>query len=273
MKSFRIASVFVAAAFVAAGCGRASSEPSGLSPERQRAVRETLHREIQPVALKNCDLKRYGSKHDGGYLMCANLTPGVEAAYSYGIDQEDNWGCDVARELSVPLHQYDCFTEHRPQCPAGANVTFHDECVGPITERKEGQPFDTIANQITKNGDSGKSILLKIDVEGAEWDSLMATPDAVLDRIVQMPMELHGVNDQRFVDTIQKLKRTFYVVNLNYNNWACTADAAPLLSTAYQVLLVNKRVGVLDPSVTPPAPLSPLNAPDNARQPECAPSP
>jgi hypothetical protein len=240
---------------------------------RERAIRDALFKELQPVALKNCTFKRYGGKNDGGYLMCANLLNTVESAYSYGIDREDNWGCQVSRELAVRVHQYDCFTEHRPACD-GVKFFFHDECVGPRTETSNGQPFDTIPNQIQKNGDAGKDILLKIDVEGAEWASLMATPAAVLDRIVQMPMELHGANEQRFVDTIRKLKQTFYIVNLHYNNWACTGDLAPLRSHAYQVLLVNKRVGVLDPSVTPPAPSSPLNAPDNPKGSECsAPSP
>jgi hypothetical protein len=246
---------------------------SATQAKRQRAVREALFKELQPVALKNCTLKRYGSKNDGGYLMCANLLRTVESAYSYGIDREDNWGCQVSRDLAVPVHQYDCFTEHRPTCP-GVKFFFHDECVGPRKQTSGGQPFDTIPNQIQKNGDAGKDIVVKIDVEGAEWDSLMATPNDVLDRIVQMPMELHGANEQRFVDTLRKLKQTFYVVNLHYNNWACTGEVVPLRAWAYQVLLVNKRLGVLDSSVTPPAPSSPLNAPDNPRAPECsAPSP
>jgi hypothetical protein len=236
-----------------------------------RAVREALFAEIEPVALKNCTFKRYGSTNDGGYLMCENLISGIESAYSYGIDREDNWGCDVSKQFSVPIHQYDCFTTHRPAC-AGGTFVFHDECVGPRNETIEGQPFDTIANQIQKNGDSGKRILLKIDVEGAEWDSLMQTPDSVLERIDQMPMELHGVNRPRFLETIRKLKRTFYIVNLHYNNWGCSGEIAPFLAPAYQVLLVNKRVGVLDPSVPAPAPPSPLNAPDNPKRPECRPA-
>jgi hypothetical protein len=235
---------------------------------RVRAVREAIARELEPVGLNNCTFKRYGSSNDGGYLMCENLIKGIESAYSYGIDREDNWGCDVSKQFSVPVHQYDCFTPHRPAC-AGGKTIFHDECVGPKAETIGGQPFDSISNQIQKNGDAGKRILLKIDVEGAEWDSLMATPDALLERIDQIPMELHGTDEQRFLDTIRKLKRTFDVVNLHYNNWACSPDAAPLLAKAYQVLLVNKRVAVLDPSVRPPAPPSPLNAPDNPRAAEC----
>ncbi len=91
-----------------------------------------------------------------------------------------------------------------------------------------------MANQIARNGDTGRRLLLKIDVEGAEWDSLMATPDAVLDAIEQMPMELHGVDEVRFLELVQRLKTRFYLVNLHFNNFGCTAgvraDAEPRVS-------------------------------------------
>jgi hypothetical protein len=38
-----------------------------------RKLREAILAELQPVALKNCALKRFGSANDGGYLMCENL--------------------------------------------------------------------------------------------------------------------------------------------------------------------------------------------------------
>ncbi len=252
-----------------------SAPPSTVSAPSQkpeaRGVREQIFRELQPVALKNCTLKRYGSPNDGGYLMCANLIAGATSVYSYGIASEDNWGCQVSKELKVPVHQYDCFTPDRPACPGGV-ARFNAECVGAKKEVIDGKPFDTIANQIARNGDAGKTILLKIDVEGAEWDSLRATPDAVLDRILQMPMEFHGTDEPRFAETIRKLMKKFYVVNLHYNNNACAPTFAPMVGFAYQALLVNKRIGILDTSVKPPAPPSPLNAPDNPALPECQPS-
>ena len=98
-----------------------------------------------------------------------------------------------------------------------------------------------------------------MDVEGAEWESLMTTPDDVLERIDQMAIELHGVYDARFIEVIRKLKRHFYVVNLNPNNQACTTAMAPFSSHAHQALLVNKRIGVLDPKA--PAPARPVKVP------------
>jgi hypothetical protein len=273
MKTFGLVLFVILTLGLGVGLRYVLQREAALRSRYEVLVREALFEEIQPVALSNCTLKRYGSAHDGGYLMCENLNQNVRSAYSYGINREDNWGCDVARELMVPVHQYDCFTEHRPVCQGGQFI-YHNECVGPVQETSDGRPFDTIANQIQKNGDAGKEILLKIDVEGAEWDSFLATPEAVLDRIVQIPMELHGTNEGSFLDAIRKLKKTFYVVSVNYNNWACSSDHKPFPAWAYQVLLVNKRVGVLDPSVTPPAPPSPLLAVDNPDLPACsAPSP
>ena len=86
---------------------------------------------------------------------------------------------------------------------------------------------------------------MKFDVEGAEWDSLMATPDEVLARIDQMPMELHGATERRFLKVVQKLKRTFHLVSVHYNNYSCTDDLRPFPARAYQVLWVNKRLGML----------------------------
>ena len=243
----------------------------GLFPTRPtpvREVREALLEELKTVTLKNCTLKRYGSAYDGGYLMCENLIDGVQAAYSYGIDTEDNWGCDVSKQFNVAVHQYDCFTPHRPTCEGGKFV-FHDECVGASAETVDGQPFDTFASQIARNGDAGKSLLVKIDIEGAEWDSLLATPDAVLDNISQMPMELHGNDREKYLEVVRRLKRQFYLVNLHFNNFACAPADAPFPGWAYQVLWVNKRIGQLDPSGPSPALMSPLNAPDRPDHPDC----
>jgi hypothetical protein len=235
---------------------------------RERAAREALLDELHTVTLKNCTLKRYGGRHDGGYLMCENLIPGVQSAYSYGIGKEDEWGCDVSRQFEVTVHQYDCFTPHRPIC-VGGQFVFHNECVGDRRELVDLRPFDTITAQIARNRDERKRLLVKLDVEGAEWGSLIAAPDEVLDAIDQMPMEFHGTNEVRFAELIRRLKTKFYLVNLHFNNWACTPETDPLPAFAFQVLWVNKRLGVVNPEGPSPAPMSPMNAPDNPNAPDC----
>jgi len=247
---------------------RAEPPPAPVNPETQRGIREALMKELEIVALRNCIFERVGSRNDGGYVMCGNLLDGAKSVYSYGIGGNDDWGCALSTRLKAPAHQYDCFDPPNLACPGGQFVS-HNECVWPRTEIAENRVFDTIDNQIKKNGDAGKALVVKIDVEGAEWRSLLETPDSVLERFDQLAMELHGVDEAHFVDTLKKLKRTFYLVHLHYNNWACGADLAPFAARAYQVLFVNKRLGQLGkpPAGRPQA--RDFDAPDNPAGPEC----
>ena len=72
----------------------------------QREAPRRLLEEVQPVALRNCRLERFGEEHDGGYLMCANLLNDVQSGYSYGISGYDEWGCDISTRRSIAVHQY-----------------------------------------------------------------------------------------------------------------------------------------------------------------------
>src|SRR5438874_10807488 len=129
-----------------------------------RRLREAILAELQPVALKNCTLKRFGSANDGGYLMCENLIEPLDAAYSYGVGSNDDWGCEVSRRYHVPVQQYDCFDPARPTCSGGTFV-FHDECVGDRTGYRKSRFFDTLENQFRKNGEAGRRVIIKMDIE------------------------------------------------------------------------------------------------------------
>jgi hypothetical protein len=231
-------------------------------------LRRSILAELRPVALKNCTFKRFGSANDGGYLMCENLLDNVAAGYSYGVGRNDDWGCEVSRHYRVPVHQYDCFDPARPTCDGGTFV-FHNACLGPRAEERESRLFDTLENQIKSNGHEGRQLVVKIDIEGAEWEALDAAPDELLASIPQLAMELHGFDDRRMLEVLRRLNRHFHLVNLHFNNWSCTSWAAPFPAWAYQVLWVNKRIAEIDPSAPVPAPMSPLNAPDATTRPDC----
>lgn len=232
---------------------------------------------LQPVALSNCDLQRFGERHDGGYLMCGNLLAGVQAAYSYGISGYDQWGCDIATRFKVTAHQYDCFDLTRPVCGGGKTV-FHAECVAGRGRTERGRLFDTIANQMAKNGDGSNRIALKIDVEGAEWESLLAAPDEVLQRIDQLTVEFHWKHDGQFnwypadkyIALVQRLKQFFEVAHLHFNNAACAEGLEPFPAWAYEVLFVNKRLAVVDPARNAGGP-NPLDAKNDPSLPDCQP--
>ena len=234
----------------------------------KRRLREAILAELQPVPLKNCAFKRFGSANDGGYLMCENLIEPLDAAYSYGVGRNYDLGCEISRRYHIPVYQYDCFDPARPVCDGGKFI-FHNECVGDRAGQRASRFFDTLENQISKNGDTGRRVIIKMDIEGAEWESLLGVSDQLFASIPQLAMEMHGFDDPRILEVLRKLNRSFYLVNLHFNNWSCTSKAAPLPARAYQVLWVNKRIGIVDPTAPVPAPMSPLNAPDSPTWPDC----
>jgi hypothetical protein len=229
--------------------------------------RQALLEDLLPVALANCELKRFGESTEGGYLLFASLLKDVQAAYSYGISGYDGWGCDISRQLKIKVHEDDCFNLQLPVCEAGG-LMFNPECVAGVRSTdSDGRVFDTPEAQIARNGDAGRHLVFKMDVEGAEWDTFLNTPQSVLDQIDQLAVEFHGTNEPRFREVIQKLKRDFYIVNLHFNNYSCARSNWPFPAWAYEVLLVSKRVAILDRNHR--AQVSPLNAPNKPTAYDC----
>lgn len=95
---------------------------------------------------------------------------------------------------------------------------------------------------------------MKIDVEGAEWDSFLLAPDSALQQIDQLDVEFHHVEDPKYVEVMRRLKQFFYIAHVHFNNFSCDPVLRPFPSWAFEVLLVNKRIGMTDGKSAPPAP-------------------
>ena len=103
-----------------------------------QTTQQALWKVLQPIAIENCHMRRYGRSYDGGYVLCGNLLRAVNSVYSYGIDGRDSWGCDVSRRHHLSVHQYDCFNTERVHCEGG-KLVFHQECIGPAAKVEDGR--------------------------------------------------------------------------------------------------------------------------------------
>ena len=116
----------------------------------------------------------------------------------------------------------------------------------------DGRPFDTIASHLEKNGDVGKRIVVRMDVDGAEWRSLAGAPEHVLNAIDQMAVVFHDVENPSFMDTARRLDEFFYVAHVHQNADSlsqCRPGYDPFPGPAFTALFVNKRIAVADPWV------------------------
>ena len=66
---------------------------------------------------------------------------------------------------------------------------------------------------------------------------------------------------------MSKLKKFYYIASLHWNNYACDGGKAPIPSWAYEVLFVNKRLGV--PDLGKPVVPSLLHTPNDPKRPDC----
>eukprot|EP00747_Dinoflagellata_sp_TGD_P033309 gnl/TRDRNA2_/TRDRNA2_136537_c1_seq2.p1 gnl/TRDRNA2_/TRDRNA2_136537_c1~~gnl/TRDRNA2_/TRDRNA2_136537_c1_seq2.p1 ORF type:complete len:514 (-),score=49.85 gnl/TRDRNA2_/TRDRNA2_136537_c1_seq2:18-1559(-) len=195
-----------------------------------------------------CELARYGLENDGGYLMCSldgENSVALVGAYSYGIAGEDAWGEAIARTLGIVVHQYDCFDASRPVCKAPCLMEFHDECLTAQTSSFG----DTLAGHLEKNGHEGvgeAQLLLKLDIEGAEWGVLHGVKGHDLRKFRQIVVELHDsflmspVDERRLrlrVSMLSHLLEDFVIVHIHENN-ACE-DAQCL-----EVTLIHRAYAV-----------------------------
>jgi len=143
-----------------------------------RRLREAILAELQPVVLKNCTLQRFGSANDGGYLMCENLIEPLDGAYRTRTVLAGTTIGDASCRAGITSGYISMIVLILPGQPATVGTfVFHNECVGDRTGDRGSRFFRHAGKSIRKNADTGRRLIIKMDIEGAEWDSLLAVPD------------------------------------------------------------------------------------------------
>lgn len=181
-----------------------------------------LKRALRIKRIVDCNFIRVGNAYDGGYVMLDGMS-GSRVAYSFGIYNDVSWDLAVA-QCGYEVFMYDHTIEALPQ----QNEHFHFFCEG-ITGRAscpKTQPLDTLENFILRNHHMDQTdMILKMDVDGAEWDFLESVSSETLARFDQMVFEFHGLctstsleDTARIIHCIKKLSKTHSLVHLHGNN-------------------------------------------------------
>lgn len=163
-------------------------------------------------------LQRVGGTHDGGYIM---LMPFSEAkvAYSIGIGNNVEWDRQMA-ENGYEIFMYDHTIENLPE----ENMAFHWRKKGIRGGRKsENDNLITLKEMLRQNGhEECRGMVLKMDVEGAEWEALCSMDEQIFLQFDQIVIELHELLNLNLKDKIlkslKKLNDIYAVVHLHGNN-------------------------------------------------------
>jgi hypothetical protein len=163
--------------------------------------------------------KRLGREADGGYVIPIEVLKEVEAVVTFGVCDEDSFEQALTEYIDpkkVPFYLCDPFVGY---AKAGTN-DFHFESIGLAAETKENMiswPDFRRTHSL-----EGKKILLKIDIEGAEWPSMENLNSADFDNVVCLIMEFHGLIHpeelERKCKTFDRINSDFFMVHCHANN-------------------------------------------------------
>ena len=164
-------------------------------------------------------LYRTGHDNDGGYIMMDKLLE-TNVAYSFGISDDVSWDKFMA-DKGFDVYMYDHTIEALPE----ENEKFHWQKIGLAGIYDEEHPeLRTLSMLLEDNGHTDKKhIILKMDIEGAEWSALANLPDKHMEQFDQIMLEMHDLHreDQmpEFEKALAKLNKTHQLVHIHGNNW------------------------------------------------------
>lgn len=174
---------------------------------------------LRPKLPVSIELIRIGDNGDGGYLIPNDLND-LQACLSPGVDEIANFEKELG-EIGIPSHLVDFSVDAPPKGIRPASFT--QKFIGAATAGN----LVTLADWMSSLGlDDKRDLILQMDIEGAEYHSILATPQEVLDRFRIIVLEIHSLRSlankdfhQIFHAFAQKLTKNHQVVHIHPNNF------------------------------------------------------
>ena len=150
------------------------------------------------------DLKRFGDKGDGSYVLPKNIVTPKTHLISGGIADNNEFEIELAKKGVTGIQVDNSITrapkEHK-------NLIFKFATLGD----KDGTNKISLENLIS-NAPSNKNLIVKLDIEGAEIAALQNLSEKALKRINCLVLELHNlsslVQNDRVLKSLIKLKNS-----------------------------------------------------------------
>lgn len=174
---------------------------------------------VKDVGLSGGVFVRIGKHHDGGYVMLDDFKD-ISCAYSIGINDDVSWDTDIKNRVGCDIFMYD----HTISSIPCTDTHFKWRRCGICgSDTKDKTNLLTLDEMIVNDGiPENHRMILKMDVEGAEWQAIDSVRSDTLERFDQIVMELHGLLDFNQMNIImrvfEKLNLTHQLVHIHGSN-------------------------------------------------------
>lgn len=188
--------------------------------------------------------ERFGKNHDGGYIIYNDIDKDTRA-YSFGISNDVSWEKHFI-QYGKDAQMYDHTIKGLPE----ENALFNWHKIGIAGEDKPEERLMSMVSILDENDDiENKNLILKMDVEGAEWDFINNTSSDILDNFKQIVFELHDLNpsivvcSNPIINALKKLNLTHQAVWVHGNNYGpAYVDGDEILPQALEITYLNRRL-------------------------------
>jgi hypothetical protein len=181
----------------------------------------SLLKRLEPMKARGFEKTRAGRARDGGYVMLDDFA-GIEAAYSIGISDEISWDKWIVGR-GIDVFQYDHTIKAAPE----THEKLHWRKLGLGTSDDPDASLASLATMLAQNGHAhSHELILKIDIEDAEWDVFGALDPAITRQFRQIVGEFHRFTNvatpsrcERMRKAIVALTADHHLVHVHGNNY------------------------------------------------------
>lgn len=155
-----------------------------------------------------------GEKRDGGYVLLDDFK-NIKIAYSFGIEKNVIFDKALA-DKGIDIYMYDHTIKFLPY----KNPKFHWKKIGLCGKNNNNPNMKTLEELIADNGHiNEKDMILKIDIEHWEWESIIDLKEETLNKFKYIAIEYHFKDEKVYSNTniyykvlkkISKTHQSFY---------------------------------------------------------------
>ena len=205
---------------------------------------------------------RFGDDLDGGYVLSSEIRSRTNCI-SIGAGTNISFDSAISRFVGE-VHLYDHTIQTLSQV-APENVKFFQKGLGTKTVGDYLSLEDCVAKFPIES-----NLILKMDIEGAEWQILDADDLIDLSRFDQIAIEFHDfykVTDEAYyrkvIRVLKKLNESHQVINVHANNWGkfeivANVPFADVLEVSYISKLQLREENILHNHSIPNKPCNPF---------------
>jgi hypothetical protein len=174
--------------------------------------------------LKNDTIRSYGELnpssflynpggYDGAYSLSEKCLNKSKYVYSYGVGIYD-----VAVKFDIEMCKID-----KVVYMYDGQVDFSSKDKN-LVFKKENVDSKKIINHIYENGHANETnMTLKMDIEGAEYETIYYSLDNITKNFNQIALEVHDLldieNSREKIQTFEKINEYYYLIHLRVNNY------------------------------------------------------